>query len=59
MFMDAPVPSVKIEGDFVYFTEKDALGMHRVIVMDYITNEVLFESLPSEDIIIFPDVRPE
>ncbi|HRX64947.1 MAG TPA: hypothetical protein P5212_03225, partial [Mesotoga sp.] len=59
MFMDAPVPSVKIEGDFVYFTEKDVQGMHRVIVMDYTTNEVLFESLPSEDIIIFPDVRPE
>lgn len=59
LFMDAPVPSVKIEGNLVYFTEKDQQGMHRIVVMNYITNEVLFVGLPSKDVIVFPDVRPE
>jgi len=59
LWMDAPVPSIKIEGPYIYFTEKDANGMHRVLVMDYTTNELLFESMPSYDVLIFPDVRPE
>jgi hypothetical protein len=50
---------VKIEGNLVYFTEKDQQGMHRIVVMNYITNEVLFVGLPSKDVIVFPDVRPE
>ena len=57
--MDAPVPSIKVEGPYIYFTEKDTNGMHRVLVMDYTTNELLFERMPSYDILIFPDVRPE
>ncbi|HON28165.1 MAG TPA: hypothetical protein PK411_07265 [Mesotoga infera] len=59
LWMDAPVPSIKVEGPYIYFTEKDTNGMHRVLVMDYTTNELLFESMPSYDVLIFPDVRPE
>jgi hypothetical protein len=57
LFMDAPVPSVKIEGNLVYFTEKDQQGMHRIVVMNYVTNEVLFVGLPSKDVIVFQDVN--
>ena len=59
LFIDAPVPSLKIEGSLLYFTETDLEGLHRIVVLDYTTNEVLFESSPSRDVLIFPDVRPE
>ncbi len=59
LFMDAPVSSIKVEGPYVYFTEKDPSGMHRVVVLDYTTNELLFRGKLNSDILIFPDVRPE
>lgn len=59
LFMDAPVPSVKLEGPYVYFTEIDENGMYKVIVQDYTTNALLFEGKASRDLLLFPDVRPE